>query len=328
MSSKLGFHRVQGSANGIGDLLRACHEAGRPVAVYKCVDDAGPLIEANIYGATTIYRADGLGDTPPGNFAGDPAAAAAAWMEKQIAHWQTLPARADYYEVINEPDPDSLAGYGWLRDFTLKCMDLAERVGYHLAIFSFATGVPELDEFRVLLPALRWAAARGHVLSLHEYGKEDVPAGWDGTMRSTAPWLATRYRMYYREVLNPAGLGRLPLYITECAPFGGYNWREQGVAAFFDDVTWYDAELQKDFYVRGCCLFTLGRWENYHRNSEDILPALCEYMVAPPGPPPEPPADPGDAGDGGLPHGCDPRAAGLYLWHKISSRMSGNRRPS
>lgn len=283
---------MQGAATGIGDTLRRCHEAGKPVAAYKTVDDAGSLGEASLYDAVTIYRAKlDNRDTPPGNWQGDPVQVADAWMDAQIAHWRAMPFPADYVEPINEPDPGTLEGYRWLNAFTLHCMDRAEHAGYHLALYSFATGVPELDEFKQLLPSLEHAARRAHVLSLHEYGMTDESAGWDGTMRSTEPWLALRYRMYYKLVLNPAGLGALPLYITECAPFGGFDWDAKGPQAFLADTIWYDQELQKDHYVRGCCLFTLGggRWQE--SNYQDVLPQLTDYMVGEHAPPDEPPPD-------------------------------------
>jgi len=203
-------------------------------------------------------------------------------MVRLLPHWWQRPA--DFYEPINEPDPDSLGGYKWLNAFMRTCVEIANGEGIKLALYSFATGVPEIDEFAELLPSLQLARDTGHVLALHEYGLT-------GSMREAGSWLTARYREYYNQLLVPKGLGDLPLIVTEAAPRGGHNWGDF-VEEFVADVGWYDVELMRDPYVIGAALFTLGNWAN--ANFANALYDLAQWIIAHPTTttPPEPPEPP------------------------------------
>lgn len=273
MPSKLGVHIVQGARNGYGHIyLKGAHEAGAPVPLVKSIDDYAPLEEAKATDpkTVTIFRTFREKDTPEGNFTGDPVAVAQAWMQRQMQHWQ--PGRADYFEPINEPDPATLEGYRWLNDFSMECMRIAEPAGFKLCLYNFAAGVPEVHEFRELLPSLRRARDHGHVLGLHEYG-----LGETGSMRDSAGGTTLRYRLFYDEVLKPAGLSDLKIFITEAAPRGGHHF-EPGT--FLDDVLWYDSEVRQDPYVIGVALFTLGDWAHsiHGSNFQDALPAITDHF--------------------------------------------------
>ncbi len=283
MPSKLGVHIVQGARTGFGDYLRGAHAAGTPVPLVKSIDDYAPLQEAKEINpkTVTIFRTFKLGDTPPGNFTGVPEAVAAAWMEDQMRHWQL--GGADYFEPINEPAPASLDGYRWLNDFSLACMRIAEHNGFRLCLYNFAGGVPgddppghpggasAVDKFRALLPSLRHALDNNHALGLHGYGL----AG-SGSLKESAQSSALHYRAFYKNVLEPAGLGKLKLFITEAAPFGGHEWDRQGKEAFLDDVFWYDREVRKDPYLIGVALYTLGDWAK--ANFQDALSDITQHF--------------------------------------------------
>ena len=110
-------------------------------------------------------------------------------MAQQLDAWRFV--AADYYEPFNEPDPPTPAKWQWLDAFTQACLRIADAWGRRLALFAFASGVPEPEELVYLLPSLRLAQAGGHAVGLHEYGL----AG-SGLLRDNAPHLATRYRQY------------------------------------------------------------------------------------------------------------------------------------
>ena len=274
--SKLGLHVVMGSRRGYGDMLRRCAQASQPVPLVKAVDEGGCLLEAKGYSArtVTIFRTRVHGDLPGGNFQGNPYQVAEAWMNGQMPIWRRNPA--DYYEVINEPDPPTLEGYLWLNLFMEQCIHIADAQGFRLALYSFAAGVPEIDEFARLAPSLKLAKRGGHILSLHEYG---IPK----SMRASYPAITTRYRSFYANVMVPMACV-IPVAITEAAPNGGHNWG--GEDFFLSEVTWYDTELMRDPYVIGAALFTLGdgggQWTG--ANFEAALPALGTWIIAHPTP--------------------------------------------
>ncbi|MFQ5578889.1 MAG: hypothetical protein ACE5G8_18070, partial [Anaerolineae bacterium] len=101
-------------------------------------------------------------------------------------------------------------------------------------------------------------------------------------------WLTLRYRKAYRQHLQPMGYGDIPLLITECGidglvgnrpgPSEARGWQdfiETWLAAglrndppglYMDQLIWYDAELQRDDYVKGAAIFVAGAspgWESY-----------------------------------------------------------------
>ncbi|GAB4452864.1 MAG: hypothetical protein Kow00120_22900 [Anaerolineae bacterium] len=276
--SKLGVHIVIGPRTGFGDFLRRCAQAGQPVPLVKAVDDSGALAEAKGYSdrTVTIFRARSVGDTPPGNFEGNPYQAAEAWMGALMPIWRQNPA--DFYEILNEPDPSDMTGYIWLNLFTEACLQIAEANGFRLALYSFAAGTPEIDEFARLAPSLKRARKGGHILSLHEYG---IP----GALRAAYPAITTRYRQFYAHVMIPMECA-IPVAITEAAPNGGHNWG--GRQFFLNDVAWYDTELVRDPYVLGAALFTLGDWAE--ANYQGALSALADWIIQHPTPE-KPPSD-------------------------------------
>ena len=101
------------------------------------------------------------------------------------------------------------------------------------------------------MPALNYATPRGHYLALHEYGAE----------RMDTNFLDQAGR--HRQVYSQYGL-TIPLIITETGidsngdPNTG-GWRAHTNATdYFNQLKWYDAELQNDSYVKGAIIFSYG----------------------------------------------------------------------
>ncbi len=188
----------------------------------------------------------------------------------------------------------------------------AERVrqlaahGLRAAVGGFSTGVPELDEFALFVPAIEAAKAHGGILTLHEYAAPDLtflygdPLPGYPTYPDRGP-LLFRYRWFYRDVLEPRGLV-VPLVISEAGIDGilgnrpgpqGLGWQDfqafwvvqgwgpDGPTAFLNQLQWLDNEARQDEYVIGYALFTAGggrAWDTYEL--DPFLPRLAEYVVS------------------------------------------------
>ena len=126
-------------------------------------------------------------------------------------------------EGWNEPDPN-LDGMIWYSRFEQeRCLLMAQH-GFRCAIGGFSTGVPEMDEFQLFLPAIDTAMKVGGVLTLHEYSAPDMVYLYGSPLPGYPAYpdrgaLTFRYRWFYREILEPAGMV-IPLIITEAVSMG------------------------------------------------------------------------------------------------------------
>ena len=296
--SKLGLHVQWNNSPEIMEFIRRMKPA-----VIKAIDDLGFVEEAKQASPETIIVARITHDQPT---EGDPEALARAFVADNLPTYRAHPA-VDYWEGYNEPDVHGRMD--WYARFEAERVRAMAEHGFKAAIGSFSTGVPEYDEFQQFLPAVRAAKDHGGVLALHEY---DAPT-MDRTMGAGLPGLgsqadrgvlALRYRWWYQDILEPAGLV-IPLVITEAGvdglvgnrpgppeakgwlDFWSY-WREQypdrdPLDVYLDQLLWYDHQVQQDPYVIGWALFTAGalddRWDSY-----DVTPYLrhiATEIVAP-----------------------------------------------
>jgi len=267
--SPLGFHVISGPRNGFGDALRAGVARGRPVGLVVSVDVAGVIEEVRSVSpdTVTVYRTEHPGGTPPGMYTGDARALAETWYAQNAARWQGV--NAHYYGFLNEPHPKGEAECAWCNAFVTRACALAEVEGRRLCVYNFATGTPGHEEVDWLMPSFARMAAGKHALGYHSYGgaAPDLP----GLMREN-PAIVLRYRDYAARFLEHGFM--LPFVVSECAPFGGYDWSREGPAAFVDDARWFRDEMQRDSYVLGGALFTLGEWMQTNSNYQDVLADL------------------------------------------------------
>lgn len=205
-------------------------------------------------------------------------------MDSLLPAWETHRDYVDYWEIVNEQDPSGPDGHRRLADLMAFCIDIAEREGYRLALFSYSMGVPEWDEIQAVVETgvFGKAKAGGHALSLHEYAYPmDKWFGEPLPGRPTYPTrgpLACRYRWWYEDFLIPRN-EVVPLFLTEVNVardlplLSEQEWGRQ--------MAWYDARLREDYYVVGAHLFTLGSagsWDNY--DFGHLLPELVRRMEA------------------------------------------------
>ncbi len=292
--SKVGAHTV-----AEGDVIawvQQVHDAGGHVALVKGLT-FGHLCDVKRISPETVTIgrwSDWKWETV--SAVGDPAAQAGAHMAAHMDRWAPYRSCVDYWEVLNEVDPDSTEGHVWLAEFFKAAMQIADANGYSLALFSYSLGVPEMWEWRAIAETGVFAQAKasGHILSLHEYGWPLMSSLWglplpqypgQDTSDQTVPRypdrgvVAGRYRHLYRDILIPRG-EVIPLAITEAnlaiddpVARGDY---------FLDEMTWYDDRLREDDYVIGMAIFTLGGsiagWG--HFDYGDFLPDLTQHIIA------------------------------------------------
>ena len=295
--SKLGIHVARPNSPAIMAFVRAA----RP-AVVKGVDDLGFLAEVKAAspGTVTIGRLS----VEPQEYGGEPEAAAAALVAAQLPQLVQHPY-VDYWEGWNEPDPN-LDRMEWYARFEAERVRQLAAHGLRAAVGGFSTGVPELDEFALFVPAIEAAKAHGGILTLHEYAAPDLtflygdPLPGYPTYPDRGP-LLFRYRWFYRDVLEPRGLV-VPLVISEAGIDGilgnrpgpqGLGWQDfqafwvvqgwgpDGPTAFLNQLQWLDNEARQDEYVIGYALFTAGggrAWDTYEL--DPFLPRLAEYVVS------------------------------------------------
>jgi hypothetical protein len=294
--SKLGLHVIHANDANIQEFVRR----GQP-AVIKALDNFGYLAEVKqLSPRTTIV---GRFNTGSQEYVGTPEEAARDFVMSQLDQYLANPA-VEYWEGWNEPDP-GLSRMGWYARFEQERVRLMATYGFRSAVGGFSTGVPELDEFALFLPAIETVKQYQGILTLHEYGAPDLTYLYGDPLPGYPAYpdrgsLKFRYRWYYRELLEPNDLV-VPLVISEAGvdgiignrpgpPGTGWydfqdywvqqGWGRTGPEAFINQLAWYDDGVRQDGYVIGFTVFTaggIGHWLNYDIN--EILPQLTDYVV-------------------------------------------------
>jgi hypothetical protein len=295
--SKLGLHTVW--AGGAWDFTRDVADAGARVALVKGVNDLGymSLVKQHSPETVTVGRFTdpwGGGIQP----VYDPAEAALWRMSYHMGRWQNslVADYVDYWEVLNETDPQTddgqpwPDGHAWLGEFFIECMEMAEQNEYKLALFSYSVGVPEFEEWEAIVETGVFERAKqgGHILALHEYNWPHIDGGWGDPLPGRPALedrgvLTGRYRHLYEDLLRPRDQ-IIPLVITEA----GYDpsvfhqdWDDNWLDRYVSEMAWYDDRLREDDYAIGCALFTLGpneQWESW--DYSEVLPELADYIIS------------------------------------------------
>ena len=279
--SKLGLHVTFGPRDGLDALLARCAQAGRPVAVVKCVDDFEAAFMAKQHSDKTLT----VGRVNAARLDKKTFVDMQAWEPPEfspaigVAYTSAQDAARVYYDLVKpiwalnpvvdvwETFNEFSWHWGWQADFYLALMDLAEADGYRLGLWSASAGNPPEEFYPDIARACRRAKEHGHhILCLHEYN-------FDGLLRDASKNLVTRYRQLYRHLADVDAV--IPLVISEAGENAGGGFT--GVDVFMADFAWYDRQLVKDDYVVGCALWTLGDWNG--ANYQAALPALGAYLT-------------------------------------------------
>jgi hypothetical protein len=294
--SKMGLHIIRANDANILEFVKQ----GKP-AVIKALDNFGYLDEVKAASPRTIVV--GRVNYPQQSYAGSPEESAQKFVADQLDQY-LINTAVDYWEGWNEPDPN-LDNMPWYTRFEQERVRLLAQYGLKAAVGGFSTGVPEMDEFALFLPAIETAKQYNGILTLHEYSAPDMTYLYGEPLPGYPAYpdrgsLTFRYRWYYREFLEPLDLV-IPLVISEAgidgiignrpgpngrgwADFQKYwvdqGWADNGVDAFIKQLNWYDNGVREDGYVIGFTVFTAGghgQWTRYDVNS--ILPQMINYMV-------------------------------------------------
>lgn len=296
--SKLSIHVIQNNDPAIMAFVRRAQPA-----VIKAVGDMGFLEEVKQVSPNTLTIGR-VNDVFIQNYIGTPAEAAREYVEKHLATYRANPW-VDYWEGWNEPDPN-MQYMPWYAQFEQERTILMATYGFKVAIGGFATGVPELEEFWLFVPAVETALQYDGILTLHEYSAPTMFNGYGSALPNQPTYadrgtLTFRYRWFYRDILEPLGLV-IPLVITEAGidgiiggrpgpqglgwrDFGGYweslGWPAAADQAYIGQLAWYDVGVRQDGYVIGFTIFTAGDTQGWERYSiDDMLPQLADYVVS------------------------------------------------
>jgi hypothetical protein len=232
----------------------------------------------------------------------------AAWvMDKILGDMEKHHDYVDYWEITNEMDPPSVDGYRQFAELHFHLMDIAEREGYKIALFSWNAGTPEWYELKAVVETGVFGRAKqgGHTLSIHEgtfgmqniktwYGNFDENGNPDPTKKGCSlplqdgthtpsymdrGALCCRYRWLYEDFLIPRD-EVIPVLISEFG-MGQYRNRGQSPQDWVAELSWFDERMREDYYVLGNCLFTLGwtgQWESH--DFEKAMPEVVKHVIA------------------------------------------------
>ncbi len=290
--SKIGVHGIY--STNILEYAQALVDGGAHFPVVKAVDDLWWLGEIKAISPQTITIArlthpweacqdvegadhDAMADLIMGEIQAKLAA------EPEL--WET----ADYWEVINEPDPPGAGGYAALAQLMIECIERADAMGIKIAIFSLNAGTPEYDEMVAMVETgvFGHAKAGGHIYAIHEgvFGNDTPIDQWWGDTIPGSPVvdgagaLCFRYRYVYDLLEQRDEV--VPLFVSEFYAGGGYSGDDPEVQDIADRMIWYDAQAAEDYYMWAFMPFTLGPcpgWEN--QDYSFVYPSLVEHMVA------------------------------------------------
>jgi hypothetical protein len=322
--SKAGIHIVLGPRNWYGDFVKAIAQAGKTLAIVKCVDDFGAADEAQRANLDTltvgrvneVAGRDMQAWEPQPNQTAQQAAGAYYALVKN--KWVLNPF-IDVWETFNEYS----GNWSWQADFYIALMNLAEADGYRLGLWCTSGGNPPLPNMEVT--NLRYiSAVEARNMAMVSRTPRSMALGTDGI--GEQPWEAIA-RVCRRAKQRNAGhvmcvheyawhgllkdswgngvVGRyealheylvsvdadIPIAITECGQNGGGGF--VGVDQFMLDVETCDAKWMAAPYLAGVTMWTLGNWSN--ANFQAALPRLAQYIIehpTPSAPPPPPPPDP------------------------------------
>jgi uncharacterized protein YkwD len=267
---KIGLHVILGNRSGFNDFLLTTANAGLPVPVVVAMDqNVWDDVQQHSPQTLVVFR-DSLSSgqavrfdpfNPDGTLR-DPVEVAQQYFDQVNPVWSIN--KANYYGT-----PDELSGHWeWESAFYLALMEIAETHGYKLAL-DFTDAALTQEATRAMLPTLQRAKANGHILILHEFSNIEADV--------KTPQ-ALRYRDWYESTLIPNNAD--PPLVVIAGEDGGIKHLDVGT--LIDDVGWYNSEIEKDNYVIGAALWTLGGDSSI--NISTVLPELADYISSHPAP--------------------------------------------
>jgi hypothetical protein len=281
--SKLGIHTIW--PNNVVAYVQQIAQQGAHMSVVKSTDHFSFLKQVKEVSpkTLTVGRSTAFQDTV--NLDEDLAAEAQRVMDVILPEIEFHREHVDYWEITNEMDPPGVDGYRKHAEIHFHFMDIAEREGIKIALFTWNAGTPEWEEMEGVVETGVFARAKegGHILALHEGTfAPPITTGYGRPLpgRPTYPnrgELCCRYRWLYEDFLKPRN-EVIPVVMTEFG-MGPYAFSGLSPAEWVAHMAWYDDRMREDDYVLGNCPFTLGAqgWEIY--DWEEAMPYYIQRII-------------------------------------------------
>jgi hypothetical protein len=227
-ASKLGSHVDRPP----DDLWRIAEADGRVVSLSdRYLADIWAVYHPDM---TMIVRAEAMfpaGTSFPRLFddlgTDDPVLLAHRWADVMRPTIQAAPPGV-YWLAVNEP-PTNIETLQKLAAFEAERVRIANAEGWHAALFGFSVGMPDIERWEYLYPALAAANTGQHVIVLNEYFPA-LPWIWWGPNQTdeiaansvlhwpngyAESWLFGRYRKVWREHIEPNGWTNIRFVLGE-----------------------------------------------------------------------------------------------------------------
>ena len=197
--------------------------------------------------------------------------------------------RIDAWEGPNEVGiaPNEIDRMKWYVAFLAEFARQMQALGKRAVIGAWAVGTPEFSLWQYYGPVLQACRDYNAILSRHSYGPLNQ-------------WYSFRHRLDEVE-FQKLGFSNTPLIISECGADGlgqpGWNkWRRMfggDIAGYWNGYLQpFIKEIEKDPYVLGAALFTVGTgfasaWQDFDVAGVGLIPYLANYaQTLPPDAPP------------------------------------------
>ena len=219
---------------------------------------------------------------------GDPLALARQMAQEVYAPLIAAHPAIDAWEGPNEIgcNPDQVAEMQWYSAFLGELGKQIQLLGKRACLGAWSVGSPELSLWQHYVPVLRACRDYGAILSRHAYGPLDQ-------------WYSFRHRQD-EATFQQLGFAGTPLIISECGAdrLGNFPgpWRKvwgDRVEGYWQDyLLHFTQELEKDEYVLGATLFTVGTgfsevWRNFDVADTRLVDLIAGYaQTLPPDVPP------------------------------------------
>lgn len=148
-----------------------------------------------------------------------------------------------------------------------------EAVAFNFAAGNFTQASHYLEWFPLTLQSYKY-------LGFHEYGWPALKPGPDvatGALlyRACLDGIRQKYGDRHEVIITECGLARMYKHPVDPPGDVGWLWPGETIAQdrYWESLAWYNAELCRDAYVKGVCLYQVGhgggKWETFRHLGED-----------------------------------------------------------
>ena len=221
---------------------------------------------------------------------GDPVALAGQYVTEVFAPLVKQYPRIDVWEGPNEIAfaTNELDRIKWYASFLAEFGHQMALIGKRAGLGGWAVGNPDFSLWQYWGPVLQSCKDNNAVLTRHSYGPLDQ-------------WYSFRHRND-EAAFQKIGFSNTPVIITECGAdkLGNFPgrwhdvWGKNITAYWHEYLQPFTQELEKDAYVLGATLFTVGNgfspiWNSFDVSGDGLVPLLAAYaQTLPPDAPPAP----------------------------------------